>query len=339
MRAVHGETVVVQTDEENDHYSTEIGLGSVIFEVYMPLINSNGEVIAVGEIYCSIELIMARTARMLADTEGIRFLSLLAGMAGLLVLVALAHRRIKDQERSIAASLRCAEDFAAHNKHLLSESERLRADASRISEALLERIGSDLHEGPIQLLTAVDLYQGQLARHEVGMPLARKANGFVDRAVTELRLISSGLLLPVLDGLDLLGTLKLAVQTCRDDSGTQIDFASGDVECILHPETRVAIFRIVCEALHNARKHANDRGVSVSVEREGGRIVIVVADAGPGFLEKGNVPAPHGCAKLGLAGMRNRAKSIGAELKIFSRPGLGTQVCLMLAACPEGEVK
>ena len=155
MQALHGETVVVRTDEENDRYSTVTGLGSVIFEVYMPLINSNGEVIAVGEIYCSIELIMARTARMLADTEWIRFLSLLAGMAGLLVLVALAHRRIRDQERSIAASLRSAEDFAARNKHLLNESERLRADASRISEALLERIGSDLHEGPIQLLTAV----------------------------------------------------------------------------------------------------------------------------------------------------------------------------------------
>ena len=339
MRAVHGETVVLQTDDASGNNSTGTELGSVIFEVYMPLINSKGEVIAVGEIYCSIELIMARTARMLADTEGIRFLSLLAGLAGLLVLVALSHRRIREQEQSIAASLRSAEDFAARNKYLLDDSERLRADASRISEALLERIGSDLHEGPIQLLTAVDLYQGQLARHEAGMPLARKANGFVDRAVTELRLISSGLLLPVLDGLDLLGTLKLAVQTCRDDSGTQIDFASGDVECTLLPETRVAIFRIVCEALHNARKHANGRGVSVSVEREGGRIVIVVADAGPGFLEKGNSPTPHGCSKLGLAGMRNRAKSIGAELKIFSRSGLGTQVCLMLAASTVEEAK
>jgi hypothetical protein len=198
MRAVHGETVVLQTDDANDHYSTEIGLGSVIFEVYFPLINSTGEVIAVGEIYCSIELIMARTARMLADTEVIRFVALLAGLAGLLVLVALAHRRIRDQEQSLATALRSAEDFAVRNKHLLDESERLRADASRISDALHERIGSDLHDGPIQLLTAFALYQGQLARHEAGMPLAGKANDNVDRAVTELRLISSGLLLPAL---------------------------------------------------------------------------------------------------------------------------------------------
>jgi signal transduction histidine kinase len=339
MQALHGETVVIQTDEANDHYSTETELGSVIFEVYFPLINSKGEVIAVGEIYCSIELIMARTARMLADTEGIRFASLLAGLAGLLVLVDLAHRRIRDQEQSLAASLRLAEDFALRNKHLLDESERLRVDASRTSDALHERIGIDLHEGPIQLLTAFALYQGQLARNEAGMPLACKANDLVDRAVTELRLISSGLLLPVLDGLDLFGTLKLAVQTFQDDSGTKVDFTSSGVESTLHSETRAAVFRIVCEALHNARKHANGRGVSVSVEREGGRIVIVVADAGLGFLDKGNSPATHGCAKLGLVGMRNRAKSIGATLEVFSRPGLGTQVCLVLAAGNADDVR
>ncbi len=40
MRAVHDETVVVQTDEASGHNSTGTELGSVVFEVYLTRINS-----------------------------------------------------------------------------------------------------------------------------------------------------------------------------------------------------------------------------------------------------------------------------------------------------------
>lgn len=330
MRAVHGETVISRADEVSAENFSDMNLGSIIYEVYMPLVNDKGEVIAVGEIYCSVELLMARISRMLADTDYIRLASLLIGIAGLAVLVAFAQRRIAEQERSIAASLRRADEYAERNRQLFNESERLRTQATQISEALLSRIGSELHDGPIQLLSIAALYRSQLAHAETEMPLARKASDLLDAALTDLRSISTGLVMPTLDGLDLPDTLRLAVQNFRTECGTDVALGLGEVDIALAPDTRTAIYRIVSEALHNARKHAESRGVSVSAEVEGESLVIVVSDKGPGMRQSAEEKRPGSHVSLGLAGMRNRAKSIGAQLDILSRPGRGTQVRLTL---------
>lgn len=330
MRAVHGETVISRADEVSAENFSDMNLGSIIYEVYMPLVNDKGEVIAVGEIYCSVELLMARISRMLADTDYIRLASLLIGIAGLAVLVAFAQRRIAEQERSIAASLRRADEYAERNRQLFNESERLRTQATQISEALLSRIGSELHDGPIQLLSIAALYRSQLAHAETEMPLARKASDLLDAALTDLRSISTGLVMPTLDGLDLPDTLRLAVQNFRTECGTDVALGLGEVDIALAPDTRTAIYRIVSEALHNARKHAESRGVAVSAEVEGESLVIVVSDKGPGMRQSAEEKRPGSHVSLGLAGMRNRAKSIGAQLDILSRPGRGTQVRLTL---------
>lgn len=328
MRAVHGETVISKANGDSVENVEDVALGSVVYEVYMPLLNSKGEIIAVGEIYCSVELLLARISRMLADTDYIRLASLLVGIAGLAVLVAFAQKRLSLQEQSIAVALRRSDELAEHNRQLFNESERLRMQAAQISDAVLNRIGSELHDGPIQLLSIAALYRSQLNHAETEQPLARKASELLDAALADLRSISTGLVLPTLDGLDLAETLQQAVQTFRMECGTDVALDVAGVEAELSPDARIAIYRIVSEALHNARKHAEGRGVSVSAKVRNGAISVTVADKGPGL--RSAEPRDSGHAPLGLAGMRNRAKSIGASLDIQSRPGRGTQVTLSL---------
>lgn len=330
MRAARGETVISRTDDISSENMDDVGLGSVVYEVYMPLVNRKGEVIAVGEIYCSVELLLARISRMLADTDYIRLASLLIGIAGLAVLVAFAQRRISAQERSIADSLRRSDELAERNRQLFNESERLRTQAAQISEAVLNRIGSELHDGPIQLLSIAALYRSQLIHAEAELPLARKASELLDSALTDLRSISTGLVLPTLDGLDLAETLRLAVLNFRTECGTEVTLHLDDNEVTLDPDTRTAIYRVVSEALHNARKHAEGRGVSVRSEVMDGILDVTVSDKGPGIRQVAKEARPSGHVSLGLAGMRNRAKSIGARLDVTSRPGRGTQVRLSM---------
>lgn len=330
MRAVRGETIISRADGVSPENIDDVTLGSVVYEVYMPLLNRNGEVIAVGEIYCSVELLLTRISRMLADTDYIRLTSLLIGIAGLAVLVAFAQRRISAQERSIADSLRKSDELAERNRLLFNESERLRTQAAQISEAVLNRIGSELHDGPIQLLSIAALYRSQLIHAEAELPLARKASDLLDAALTDLRSISTGLVLPTLDGLDLAETLRLAVLNFRTECGTEVALELAEAEVTLDPDTRTAIYRIVSEALHNARKHAEGRGVSVISEVSDGILDITVSDKGPGIRQVAKEARPSGHVSLGLAGMRNRAKSIGARLDVTSRPGRGTQVRLSM---------
>lgn len=329
-RALRGETVISRASEGSEENADDMNLGSVIYEVYMPLLNSKGEIIAVGEIYCSVELLLARISHMLADTDYIRLASLLVGIAGLAVLVAFAQKRLAQQEKSIAESLRRSDELAERNRQLFNESERLRVQASQISEAVLNRIGSELHDGPIQLLSIAALYRSQLMHSEAEVPLARKASELLDAALTDLRSISTGLVLPTLEGLDLTSTLRLAVQNFRTECGTEValDVAEMDVE--LSPDTRTAIYRIVSEALHNSRKHAEGKGVAVTAWIEDAALKVKVTDKGPGIRAGGAEPKQGGHVSLGLAGMRNRARSIGAQLDVQSRPGRGTEVLLAL---------
>jgi len=329
-RALRGETIISRADASSEENVDDMTLGSVIYEVYMPLLNTKGEVIAVGEIYCSVELLLARISHMLADTDYIRLASLLVGIAGLAVLVAFAQKRLAQQERSIAESLRRSDELAERNRQLFNESERLRVQASQISEAVLNRIGSELHDGPIQLLSIAALYRSQLMHSEAEVPLARKASELLDAALSDLRSISTGLVLPTLEGLDITSTLRLAVQNFRTECGTEVALEAAEMDVELSSDARTAIYRIVSEALHNARKHAEGKGVAVSGWIEDGALKVKVTDKGPGIRAGGAEPKQGGHVSLGLAGMRNRARSIGARLEVQSRPGRGTEVLLVL---------
>lgn len=329
-RALRGETVILKASDDSPENVDEIGLGSVVYEVYMPLLNSRGEIIAVGEIYCSVELLLGRISALLEATDFIRVASLIIGIAGLAVLVAFAQRRLRRQEQSIEESLARSDELAAKNQHLFNESERLRTQASQISEALLTRIGSELHDGPIQLLSIAALYRSQLVHAEADQPTAKKASELLDAALADLRSISTGLVLPTLDGLTLGETLRLAVQNFRAECGTKVALKIDGVDAMLSQDVRTAIYRIVSEALHNARKHAEGLGISVEAQIADHVLTVSISDKGPGIRPNAVEERPQQSVPLGLTGMRNRAKSIGARLDINSRPGRGTQIRLSL---------
>ena len=88
------------------------------------------------------------------------------------------------------------------------------------------------------------------------------------------------------------------------------------------------IFRIVQEALNNIRKHSNASKVSVDVSQNNGTIQFKINDNGIGF---DTIDAEEGQAsRLGLYNMKKRADEIGADFKIVSNIGEGTQVIISL---------
>ncbi len=106
-----------------------------------------------------------------------------------------------------------------------------------------------------------------------------------------------------------------------------VEFRWGESPQDLSPEEKIAIYRIVQEALQNARRHARAGTISVEAYVEPSAWVVQVSDDGVGF----DPTYPwHQEDHWGLYGMRERAQLIGAELRIESRPGEGTLVRLRL---------
>jgi signal transduction histidine kinase len=90
------------------------------------------------------------------------------------------------------------------------------------------------------------------------------------------------------------------------------------------PELRAVLFRIVVEAVFNARKHSGARELTVTVEGENGGVRVEVRDDGQGFAlgTNGRVSLEH----YGLASMKERAEMVGGWFRVHSQPGAGTKV-------------
>jgi len=101
------------------------------------------------------------------------------------------------------------------------------------------------------------------------------------------------------------------------------------VECVvqdvphdLEENVSLSLFRAVQEALRNAVKHSQARCVKVELTCQSSMVQLRVCDDGVGFNPE-DVRGIHG---LGLISMRERLRSVGGELSIWSKPALGTEV-------------
>jgi signal transduction histidine kinase len=80
----------------------------------------------------------------------------------------------------------------------------------------------------------------------------------------------------------------------------------------LDPGTELTAYRIVQEALTNARRHAGGAAVDVELEYRADRLVVEVRDAGPGPVGD----AAGDASGHGLAGMRERVAMAGGTLSV-----------------------
>ena len=92
------------------------------------------------------------------------------------------------------------------------------------------------------------------------------------------------------------------------------------------PDVQMQIFRIMQEALTNARKHSKARRVQVKFDAENGRVCVIIRDDGHGFSPN-KLETAYG-RHFGLQFMKERAGQLGGMLQVQSTPGKGTQVML-----------
>jgi ligand-binding sensor domain-containing protein/signal transduction histidine kinase len=98
----------------------------------------------------------------------------------------------------------------------------------------------------------------------------------------------------------------------------------------LPPGTEREILRVAQEAIHNVKKHAGARNLSVQLEYGPAEIALEVRDDGSGFAVGEELESPPG--HYGLTGMRERAAAIGGTLEVTSEAGEGTAVRLRAPA-------
>lgn len=96
----------------------------------------------------------------------------------------------------------------------------------------------------------------------------------------------------------------------------------------LHPIIRDEAYRIGREALANAFRHSGANKIEIELEYSAKQLRILVRDDGAGIDPEVLHSGRDG--HWGLAGMRERAESIGGRLKVWSRTNAGTEVELLI---------
>jgi signal transduction histidine kinase len=91
---------------------------------------------------------------------------------------------------------------------------------------------------------------------------------------------------------------------------------------------KIALYRILQEALSNATRHAQVDRLEIRLSGEDGWVVLRVSDAGRGF-DPPPLDGPLATEReehIGLRGMRDRTELVAGRFKLISRPGEGTRI-------------
>ncbi|TVQ87712.1 MAG: GAF domain-containing protein [Chromatiaceae bacterium] len=218
---------------------------------------------------------------------------------------------------------------------------KYRSDEEARRLSILEERNSlahELHDSIAQTLASlrlqVRMLTEALADSEVpaqaAADLYRIRNG-IDEAHAELRELLASFRAP-LDRRGLVPALEELTRRFGQQSGLNCVFQMNCRPFDLVAATELQVLRIVQETLANVRKHARAQTVRVLLTREGhGQYVLLVEDDGIGFSPpagRGGRPGEH----IGLSILEERARRIGASLRIESEAGEGTRVELEFTA-------
>jgi len=201
--------------------------------------------------------------------------------------------------------------------------ERVR-ERTRIARDLHDTLLQSFHGLMLHFQTVSKLLPEGKAKEQLEKTMER-----ADRAIAEGRSAVYDLRSSATLTNDLAGAVNAVGNELSKESDTAFNLMVEGPTRELHPIIRDEIYRISREALSNAFKHAHARQIEAEISYGDRTFRLRIRDDGEGIpdeiLERGRQ------GHYGLAGMRERAKQIGAELTIWSRVGTGTEIDLSLA--------
>jgi two-component system sensor histidine kinase DegS len=208
-------------------------------------------------------------------------------------------------------------------------------------ERRLTRLGFDLHDGPIQSLAALigdtRLLSTQISERLAGDRSESMLRGRVGdlqaRMVAlefELRCMSHSLEAPAVPCQSFERVIEHEVVAFQRQSGIKpaVDVRGDFTE--ISDSQRIALLRVVQEALRNVCEHSLARAVAIRIHSTPAGIEACVEDDGAGFDVEARLAAAVRDGRLGLIGMMERVRLLGGRCDLDSRPGGPSAVSAVL---------
>ncbi len=211
----------------------------------------------------------------------------------------------------------------------------------RAQEDERKRIARELHDETSQSLAALgmslDIAILALRENKLTPDMIQEQKAKVEQLVRGIRRLIHDLRPPVLDDLGFESAVRWVFERHLSDRGIKYYLISCDrfksqEDSFIDKKTELTLFRIIQEAVTNVAKHSGAEAVSVTLGCSDEVIEIDIMDDGVGFDPEEIFRAAEGGVNkgFGLLGMRERISNLEGELNIYSHPGEGTHVSVVI---------
>jgi signal transduction histidine kinase len=302
------------------------------------------QIVVTGKGLGLMETIKQQAARLQADLEALNdartedinriFLMQRIGV-GLIVFLNLVFlailgvrtvRHFYEREQHRAELARQAQELERQVAERTEELSSLSTYLQTSTEREKGRLARDLHDELGGILTAAKIDASWIEGYASGVDpevqqRMRRLSASLDEAVEVKRRVIENLRPSLLDHLGLAAAVEWHVQETCEKAGIRSEVHVPEAMDPIPPEIAIAVYRIVQESLTNALKYAQAKTIRVELKQPPGRLELRVDDDGVGIANFEPAHMTHG-----IAGMRQRARSLGGSFSMRSAPGEGTEI-------------
>ncbi|WP_438717017.1 sensor histidine kinase [Enterococcus sp. AZ109] len=193
---------------------------------------------------------------------------------------------------------------------------------NNVRELERKKIAQDLHDGIAQSIYGLMLEtRGLKWVPEAEKPAKmRDLDRHFSEVLTEVKNLAGELRPMAIDEFGLVQALEQFIERTTEMTGFEIELVVTGEKQPLTEAIRIAIYRIIQEAVTNAMKYSGENTIYLSLDFTEELLVVRIQDEGAGFdLAKQK-------SGFGLVNMKERAHAIGSQLVIHSQRGQGTVI-------------
>src|SRR5258707_7626207 len=203
-------------------------------------------------------------------------------------------------------------------------------DILEINEQELCRIILDIHDGPVQnmyaALSQINTLQAKLTTQngggaggpEINQSLTRIA-GLLESSLAEIKNFIGTFRPPEFQKRDLISMFKGLLIQHESLTGSRTEMEVTEPLPSVSVPTKIALYRILQEALSNAYRHAGTDRQQIRLYSENNGIRMEVADQGAGFdFARVSESTPQAELHIGLRGMQNRVELLVGKFHLES---------------------
>ena len=226
------------------------------------------------------------------------------------------------------------DEFIRHNNELKNSfSQTLLQTQLEIQEQTLKNISQEIHDNIGQALSLAKLNLNTLpeVNDEAMQQKIVNSKQLVSKAITDLRDLSRSLDTDYVQEMGLQRAIEYELEMIGKTGIVETRLFVEGSQFKLDKQKELILFRIVQETFNNILKHSGAKRIEVKIDYLPSSFTLTVKDDGIGVNLQPLNEAGNSNFGLGIRNMHSRASLIGADFKMSSILGQGTEVKINLS--------